>query len=124
MAVEQSPPDRLRCPLLIKALLICQRRSRLMLETVRRNHNDVTIKRADHLHVVPNVVWLDDIYVLDHVFVVVPTERKGSLAALGSAAGVRLFGFADSSCPTNRVGESLVHEIAEIAPGRNIPSIC
>ena len=92
-----------------------------MLEAVRGNHNNVTIERADHFHIVADVVWLNHIYLLDDVFVVIPTERKGSLAALRSAAGVRIFGFANGTGTSNRVGEGFVHKSAEVTPGRNVP---
>src|SRR5438445_5828676 len=122
MAVEESPPDRLRRLLLVKSLLLRQRRPGLVLEAVRGNHNHVPIKRADHFHVVADVVWLNYIYLLDDVFVVIPTERKRGLASLRGATGVRIFGFADSPGPTNSLGEGFIHKIAEVTPRRNVPT--
>src|SRR6266480_5088903 len=122
MAVELSPPDRLRRALQVKALFLRQRRPGFVLEAVRGNHNGVTVERADHFHVVADVVWLNHIYLLNDVFVVVPAKRKWGLTALRSAAGVRIFGSAGSPGPTNSLREGFVHKIAEVTPRRNVPT--
>ena len=105
----------------MKAILFGQRRPRFVLEAVGGNHNNVPIERADHFHIVADVVRLKDIYLLDDVFVVIPTERKWSLAALRGAAGVRVFGSANRTGTPNRVGKGLIHKIAEVTPRRNVP---
>src|SRR5579875_515874 len=123
MSVKQSPPDGSHRPLLEKAIPCSQRSSGPMLESMRGDHNDLRIERADHFNIVADVVWLNDIDDFDDVLIVVPAEGKGRLTSCGRAAGVRVFGLADGAGASYCSGECSVHEVAKVAPRRNVPPL-